>query len=434
MNFYRLYIISMSLLFIGVGVSIPAEVAAEQVVQIAKNSSYSCRREHNAGAYAGDYTFVCWAGPLMMPYVKMYDHASKAWSKSVMIDPRPLEKRTKADYHYYPVLVVGGDKHLYVFREGDYYRSPRPLDVRGEWSHGQPAARTRTGVRYPAPLVHTTGNIYVFYRFGASHGSTGGYAKSSDNGQNWEVHQNAIAGQLWGRPHGFYLMHTVYEPAQNDKPERLHLTWFLRKKRHENVYFVYFLPGPDRFESVDGSNLGQRITEREREAHCVVETVSSAHWQILSHFTEEGNPVVVCDSKSDKIICAAWNGDEWKSYPTPFARFTTQGWQPGPRAKDIEKIGAKAFRIYCKDPRQPHHIVWYETQDSGKTWAKSGQLQLPVPDFLQATVLDNNPAQIRLLIKQNNPRVHRKMRYMGTNRILVLESPGELPQSSAAER
>ena len=360
-----------------------AGTAAEglKLTEIAENGSSTCRRHHNAGMHAGGRTFVCWSGPRMQHCVKMLDHATGRWSEMRVVHPYQ-----STDYHDYPVMVVRTDEHLHLFwskHNGPlhYCRSPQPLDIAGDWTHKElPAVRAT----YPAPLVDAEGDIYVFYRGrGHAYQSHFDYVRSSDNGRTWTTVEDAIAA----KDLGFYLMHTTHEPAHDGFPERLHLTWFLRRgDAHENVYFAYFLPGEDRFVSVNGTDLGAKISEAELDGNCLVDEVNRQGWAILSHYRDDGRPILIYD-RPDHTVCARWTGREWERHRTPFRHY-----------RDIEKVGPDHFRVYCPGESR---VIWLDSEDGGRGWRKAGELPLPVKHFSQCIVIDNHHPEASLLLKHD---------------------------------
>lgn len=373
--------------------------------RVDQNGSSSCRRPHNAGLHADGRTFICWAGPKMAPCVKMYDHRNATWSKTAIIH----SYRSK-DYHDYPTMVLGQDKHLHVFwtrhtREIYHSRSPKPLQIDGKWTHKVIKA---AGATYPCPMVGPNGELYLFYRGrGGPSRSHADYLKSTDNGKSWKVVKDAISTQYKGKSRGFYLQHVTREPARGSKPLSYQMVWHLRFSPSSpliNVYFARFFPGQDVFKSVDGKDLGESISQDEAIKHCLVKETERASFEILSHAQENGHVTVFYSLwEEPEWVCARWTGKQWEEASVPF--------QP----KEIEYLGANGLRVYAQDK---DGVVWWESRDSGKNWRRAGSLALPVKGFSQCILIDNFNPEVRLFIKQDdkwNPKT-----YDGTDSIFVV--------------
>jgi hypothetical protein len=387
-----------------------AEEQPLAIIQVENNGSSSCRRAHSAGLHAKDRTFICWAGPTMMPCVKMYNHKSGTWSKTVNIHPY-----TRNDYHDYPVILRGADDYLHVFwtkHNGDIHhcKSPGPLEVEGEWFH---QVITGVGATYPCPMASEKGDLFLFYR-GRGNASAGhaDYLKSPDGGQTWKKVHDAISTRYKDRLRSFYLMHVTYEPARGKTPASYQLVWSLRsgggKTALIDVYFARFNPDTERFECVSGTDLGESISEEERNNKCRVKQTEHANWGLHSHSRDNGYPLVLFntyEANGMKSICAKWTGNSWEETLLPFKHW----W-----SAEIEKRGPDAFRMYTQEE---HLLIWWDTMDGGTTWKKSGSQKLPVLGFSQCILIDNYHPEIKFFIKQDdqwNPKT-----YIGTDLILV---------------
>ena len=383
--------------------------AADTVFELSKideNGSSSCRRSHNAGLHVDGRTFICWAGPKMAPCVKTYDHKTGTWSLTRIIHPY-----SNKDYHDYPTMILGKDKHLHVFwtrhnREIHYCRSPKPLDITGKWTH---QVIKHAGATYPCPMLGPKGELYLFFRGrGNPTRSHGDYLKSIDNGKSWQLFKDAISTEYNGKTNGFYLQNITAEPARDGKPLSYQLSWSLRfgpRSPLVNVYFARFYPGEDVFKSIDGTDLGKSISQEEAMKYCLIKKANNIGWRLLSH-SFKNNQVIVFYSywKKEGQVAARWTDEKWIETDLPFD------------IKEVEYLSSSnTMRVYG-----PHEngMAWWESSDSTNKWKQSGTLALPGKSLTHCVLIDNYNPDIQLYIRPDPEWP--QMNYNGTQSIFVL--------------
>ncbi|RKX19885.1 MAG: hypothetical protein DRP26_02650, partial [Candidatus Zixiibacteriota bacterium] len=133
--------------------------------------------------------------------VGKYNHGTKTWTQ-VTVDTI-AGSGDKVDVHNYPVILVGNDEKLHLWRgshhgQALYYRTDSTHAGNGisitDWS-GPDTIAGLDSMTYPVPVMDTSGNLYVFFRHYA-HGYHDDahycYVKSTDNGATWGDRQHII--------------------------------------------------------------------------------------------------------------------------------------------------------------------------------------------------------------------------------------------------
>ncbi len=133
--------------------------------------------------------------------VGKYNHGTKTWTQATV--DTIAGSGDKVDVHNYPVILVGNDEKLHLWRgshhgQALYYRTDSTHAGNGisitDWS-GPDTIAGLDSMTYPVPVMDTSGNLYVFFRHYA-HGYHDDahycYVKSTDNGATWGDRQHII--------------------------------------------------------------------------------------------------------------------------------------------------------------------------------------------------------------------------------------------------
>jgi hypothetical protein len=363
------WILVAALVLLGAGVVATADRPLG-IRQIASNGTYGCRRPFGAGVYvdATDTSAVCWNGEGMSVYARQFNHRSGTWGPTRRIWKNNWT--TKWDYHNYPTMVLAPDGHLLIFffqhsQQAYMLRSPRPGSIEGTWKRtALPVSRPA----YPMPIVYDK-TIYLFYSRSDNIGQayrTYRYIKSTDNGQSWSKVRMAIDSQqkVPGRFDEVYALDYHVEPARQGRAGRIHLTWEMHGGPGHNIgsrnnYLVYFLPGPDTFQAVDGTDLGAWVDFQEMDSKCVVQEGGARRghplgYSIKSVALPDGSAVAVYRNGSRRHL-VVWDGKAWKQRPAP------------PAVDDITVDANGVLRVLGKSRAG---LSIHESRDRGTSWRR----------------------------------------------------------------
>lgn len=327
-------------------------------------------------------TFVTWMGANSQAIVKAFDHTTNQWSADKVAGTPPF-----IDKHNYPGMLQGKDGRIYVFYgcHNSTLRmavSPHPSSIDGQWADGFIDSAERAS--YPAPVVTSEGNFYVFYRDtrklnGHTDDRPYQYVKSTDQGKTWK-RKKAIDPypRTTDNMCEVYNGKVSYQPAMNGQPARIHLTWTLAgeklgKHAHatygRNVYYAWLNPDNDHLYNIKGVDLGATIDHEELDRYCLVldtgipETGHMAGLQVSVHYRDNGFPLIYFDNQiMGGPGSATWNGSRWVFAPIGGKNNDDRELRD---PRELEKIGAESFRVYKPAGRKIHV---YKTVNAGHTW------------------------------------------------------------------
>lgn len=377
--------------------------------RIASNATYGCRRPHGYGLYdaQANKTFVCWNGGGMSVFGRAYDHVRKSWSPLKEI--RHLEYFGKWDYHNYPNMTQAPDGRLIVawarhVRNLQVARAPEPHSLMGDWEH-----RVVGEGAQGYPMIFTHGDtVYIFYIVNADRKwpqRTFGYVKSTDSGKTWSEHRLAIDSQKKDsdRIDEVYAYHFAIEPAQADRPDRVHFTWVMRggPKGHNigsrNLYFAYFLPASATWRAADWTDLGGWVDYEEMLAHCVVRQAGPAYdTQVvktcMSSFLPDGRPFVLYQY-THQAWQATWDGSAWR-HSVFDKRLNVRG---------IRRMTDGSHRLLVSPPSQPS-VAIYAGPGEPDAWEKTFEREIPYDRGANRTwsmgFIDNGLPEADVLMSQ----------------------------------
>jgi hypothetical protein len=362
-------------------------------------------------------TFVTWMGARSQAIVKALDHSTHKWSED-----KVAGIPTFIDKHNYPGMLQGRDGRIYIFYgcHNSTMRmtvSSQPSSIDGEWKDQFIDAAERAS--YPAPVITSEGNFYVFYR---DTRKTNGYAddrpyqyvKSTDNGNTWTRH---MAVDPFPRTTDnmceVYNGKVTYQPAMNNQPAKIHLAWTIAgekagKHAHatygRNVYYAWLNPANDHLYNIKGKDLGTSITNDDLDKECLVldtgipEKGHLAGLQVSVNYRDNGYPLIYFDNQlAGGPGSATWNGSGWE--------FSQIGQRNGDDRelrdpRELEKIGPESFRVYKPAGTK---INIYKTTNAGKNW----ELETVIPTNAEVDrvyVIDHARPEAKLLITEAGDR------------------------------
>jgi len=267
-------------------------------------------------------TFIVFSGEGENPYATYYDHATGKIAAPIKIGTSPLVE----DLHGTPTMIIDKDGYIHVFFGSSssyvhYSKSTNPRNIT-EWS-------TTILTDVPKGTYHNptydklTGDIYVVFRAGDSHGDKypsheyAGLIRSKDNGKTWDDLGAII--DLTGHPASHSDVYIRSIDAVNGK---LYLTWNIAygKKHNDiraNVYHAYYSIEDEMLYSVNGLQVGKVIdwTEHSSSEICVSE-VNGANFAGHS-FDNKGKSYVYWTQKIDNedsigYMVGYWENGKWK--------------------------------------------------------------------------------------------------------------------------
>lgn len=391
-----------------VGLSLVAITYNTEVA--AGNCSTNARRGYGFGFYKENKTFICWPGPGMDPYVRMYRHNDDTWGNSVKV-----WDHDNNNYHDWPTIVVDNNNYPHIFWSKHngmlhHAKSNVQLGVEGGWTH-QSWSDVAT---YPYPVVTANNNIYCFYREGTADYSDINYMKSTNGGSSFTRIQETIRGKEYGD--GVYLMHVAYEPAHSGKPERIHLTWFYDtgsgSTEHKGVYIAYFHPSDGKCYSVEGDDLGASISTNDAEK-CAIETASTdRRWNIVSSYLDNGDPIVVyrwiTSDATKQEKSARWNGSSWTKKVISTDKSSS--------IYDIQKYGSDDFRVFFRD-LDSDKVLIYKSTNGGDSWSSDGSIDL-TQKINRLGVVENYNDEIQFVMTED-PDYSGNKDYTGSYDVIV---------------
>ena len=361
---------------------------AQQTFSISKISEDANTRSDQRPIPIGFYdnqvnkTFVTWMGSNSTIVIKELNHSANVWSQDIVVG-----KSTFVDKHNYPGMLKGKDGRIYIFYgcHNSTMRmtvSPKPLSIAGEWDDKFIDIAERAS--YPAPVITTEGNFYVFYRDTRNNNKHSDdrpyqFVKSTDNGKTW-TRQMAIDPypRTTDNMCEIYNGKVTYQPAMNNQPAKIHIAWTiagekLGKHAHatygRNVYYAYLNPANDHMYNIHGKDLGTTIEKQELDNDCLVldtgipETGHMAGLQVSVHYRDNGFPLIYFDNqRAGGPGSATWNGKSWE-FSQIGSRNSDDRELRDPR--ELEKCGAESFRVYKPAGKK---INVYKTINAGKTW------------------------------------------------------------------
>lgn len=364
-----------------------------------------------------DKTFVTWMGANSQAIIKVLDHTTNTWSAD-----KAVGLSTFVDKHNYPGMLKGRDNRIYIFYgcHNSTMRmavSPGPLNVDGEWKDQFINEAERAS--YPAPVVTSEGNFYVFYRDtrknqGHEDDRPYQFVKSTDNGKTWK-RQMAID------PHPrttdnmceVYNGKVSYQPAMNGKPACVHIAWTiagekLGKHAHatygRNVYYAYLNTANDHMYNVQGKDLGETIDNEEMDKYCQVldtgipEKGHLAGLQVSAQYCDNGDPVIYFDNQvAGGPGTATWTGKQWTFSQIDKPNADDRELRD---PREFEKTGARSFRIYKPAGKS---IKVYKTDNAGETWALETVINADV-EVDRVYVIKNARPEAKLLITEAGDR------------------------------
>lgn len=113
------------------------------------------------------------------------------------------------------------------------------------------------------------GDLYLYFRAGA--GASEGeqaYIRSTDNGLSW-----SDPAYLVNFGEGSSTGYGTVEHETTSVGERVHYAWVRRDhetRDRKNIYYAYMNLNDHQLYSIDGTSLGDEISEAEAETHCLV--------------------------------------------------------------------------------------------------------------------------------------------------------------------
>ena len=382
------------------------------VTRISDDSGvHTDRRPISVGYYdsSTDKTFISWMGPFSSAMVREFDHTTRTWSTDKAVGVSPF-----ADSHNYPALVRTKDGKLLIVYgcHNSVLRvttSPQAGTIDGQW-HDRDLSEAQ-GASYPVPIVTENGTIYCFYRISMRYIYPSGtfptdyrplgFVKSYDNGQTWQMAVKFI--DQYPRTDNLCEVYTgkiSYQAASDSVSERIHFAWTTAGggpgnhqhalyRRH--VYYAYMDLANEHLFDIKGNDLGTDIDDTEAENNCKVTDTGTppdgaqVGYQVSVHFMDNGDPLVIYLHEGFK--CAYWNGEFWS-----IEMIDTPTSEP----REIEKIGAEAFRAYRTSGKS---VYIYRTDNGGESWALENRLIAP-SDLARCYVLDNYHPDLKLLLTE----------------------------------
>jgi hypothetical protein len=401
----RLFFVSSSLLLAASSVS--AETYSATMLS-AGAGAVTDRRPVPVGLYDASVnkTWVTWMGSASNSpaIIKEYDHATGTWSANKVIGT------SFSDKHNYPAILKGADNRLYVFHGCHnsplkMTRSPNPLSISGTWTDR--SISQAPGASYPAPVITSTGTIYVGHRWtrqnnGHSDDRPYAFAKSTDNGATWT---RLVVVDPYPRSDNLteiYNGQVTYEPAHDGQKAKIHLAWTIAgggpgNHAHatygRNAYYAYLDPTNDRMYSVTGVDLGTTITNSEMEASCkVVDTGCStcghqASLQVSAHYMDSGLPLVVYGHSTNGLTASRWTGSSWSHRV-----ITSATGEP----RDIFKFGPQSFKAFRASGNA---CQYFRSTDGGATWTSEGSVTAPHPAS-RCNVIVNHHPDVKLFMEE----------------------------------
>ena len=351
-------------------------------------------------------TWVTWMGSASNSpaIIKEYDHSTGTWSANKVIGT------SFSDKHNYPAIVKGADNRLYVFHGCHnsplkMTRSPNPLSIAGTWTDR--SISQASGASYPAPVVTSSGTIYVGHRITRqSNGHTDdrpyGFAKSTDNGATWTRFTVIDPYPRSDNLTEIYNGQVTYEPAHDGQKAKVHVAWTIAgggpgNHAHatygRNAYYAYLDPTNDRMYSVTGVDLGTTITNSEMETHCkVVDTGCStcghqASLQVSAHYLDSGLPLVVYGHSTNGLTASRWTGSSWSHRV-----ITSATGEP----RDIFKFGPQHFKAFRATGSS---CEYFRSTDGGASWTREGAVTAPHPASRCNVIVDHHP-DVKLFMEE----------------------------------
>ncbi len=389
---------------------------AYSVTKISEDSNIrSDQRPISIGFYDKkvDKTFITWMGAKSTAIVKEYNHKTKNWSNDKVVGTS-----TFIDKHNYPGMLKGKDQRIYIFYgcHNSTLRmtvSQHPLSIDGQWDDQFVTIAEKAS--YPAPVITSEGNFYVFYRETRQTNKYSDdrpyqFVKSTDNGKTW-TKQMAIDPfpRVTDNMCEVYNGKVTYQPAMNGNNAKIHLAWTiagekLGKHAHatygRNVYYAYLDPATDHIFNINGKDLGKTIDADELDKFCQVldtgipETGHLAGLQVSVHYRDNGSPLIYFDNQvGGGPGSATWDGNKWL-----FASIET----PGDTVRDLrdprelEKFGPNSFRVYKPSNDS---IKVYTTKNGGKSWEFESTIHVG-QKVDRVHTIDNANAALKLMITE----------------------------------
>ena len=362
-------------------------------------------------------SFVTWMGANSTAIVKAFDHTTNTWGADKVVGTSPF-----IDKHNYPGMLKGRDNRIYVFYGCHNSTlkmtvSPSPLSIDGDWTDVFIDSAERAS--YPAPVITSEGNFYVFYR---DTRKTSGHAddrpyqfvKSVDNGKTWT---RQIAIDPYPRSTDnmceVYNGKVTYQPAMKGQPAKIHLAWTiagekLGKHAHatygRNVYYAWLNPVNDHLYNIQGKDLGPTIDNIEMDQYCQVldtgipEKGHMAGLQVSVHYRDNGSPLIYFDNQTNGGPgSATWNGKGWTFAPIGNPNSDDRELRD---PRELEKTGPESFRVYKPAGKK---INVYQTTNGGKSWS----LETSIPSEQEVDrvyVIQNAHPDVKLLVTEAGDR------------------------------
>ena len=367
------------------------------------------RRPVPVGFYSASVnkTFVSWmgTGATNTAIVKEYNHATGTWTANKVVGTS-----SNVDSHNYGSLIKGGDNRLYVFHgchnsAMKMTKSPNALSIGGTWTDR--TLSEAAGASYPAPVVTSSGTIYVGYRWtrmnnGHSDDRPYCFIKSTDNGATWT---RLVVVDPYPRSDNLteiYNGKVTYEPAHGTQKAKIHLSWTIagggpgthaHATYGRNVYYAYLDPTNDHMYSAGGTDLGTTISNSEADTHCrVLDTGCSncghqAGLQVSAHYLDSGRPIVFYDHAGVGLSSSVWNGSSWSK-----RTITSQAGEP----REIFKFGPQSFKAFRS---QDNTCQYFRSTDGGLSWSSEGSVAAPHP-VSRCYVVNNHHPDIKLFLEE----------------------------------
>ena len=324
-------------------------------------------RDHQSRAmfFEGKHrrTYVTYLGDDFNARMTYYDHTSKAWAESVVIDDCIAEEgwcKGHKDGHNTPNLWISrsGTIHVLYGSHGTpfkYARSVEPESI-DQWELG---TRLSNFATYPYFTELPDGEMLLFYRYGP----TGGYVdpflglqRSRDEGRTWTPVQKLGAFRKACKFNG---TSAVFDPTSGG----VYFNLALIRDEGWEMYPCLYDPAEDKMYAWDGrTELGNMPGDDTIVEHCRVEGLS-----LQELFVHDGVLYLLL-KRGDGYAFAVWDGKTLERSDIPQAK--TKGFTNGPLWT------ADGRRIHLFGPRvtdppteySGHDLYVWTSEDGGKSW------------------------------------------------------------------
>lgn len=266
-----------------------------------------------------DRTFLAYTGLERDLFVLYYDHSTDTMSTPVHVDVNPIPDM---DVHNAPTLAIDHDGLIHVVwgSHNTPHRhaiSDTARDI-SSWTVSDIHAGT-----YPKLVVLDDGDILLFDRVGAGHGSTfpsHEYASVRRySGGAWGTATSII--DTTGTPESFsdaYLWFVSYAAGI------IHLTWTVARGTKHNdqkpaMYHATYDPADGTLATIDGTDLGSVITWAEHPS-CLVYNAGGDLLDAATHLVRDDGSVILAFrqhvASAFTVITSTWDGTSWTNTDT----------------------------------------------------------------------------------------------------------------------